>query len=249
MSVAHANHPTGHPGFDVSSIRAGFVYRPPVSDPRLIRGALNGSRFIEQPHIRPEVDAARAFVAGSAPALVEVGFDHGRRLHSTALHNPDWRVLGLEVRKQRVIEARERAERDGLTNVLPWRMDARIVFAGVFEPASLAVVEVLFPTPWWHAKLRAKRLLIEPAFLADVARALEPGGVLHIATDVPEYAAHIDGALADCALTPVDRPAHLPECTQQSRREWKCARDGIPVHRWYLQRPAPTDAARDTGCA
>lgn len=209
---------------------------PDPTQPRLIRGALNGSRFIEQPHIRPEVEAARAFVGGPAPVLVEVGFDHGRRLHSMALHNPGWRVLGLEVRKQRVQEACERAERDGLTNVLPWRMDARIAFNGVFEPGSLAVVEVLFPTPWWHAKLRAKRLLVEPAFLADVARALAPGGVLHIATDVAEYAATIDAAVAGCALTRIDRPTHLPECTQQSRREWKCAREGIAVHRWYLER-------------
>lgn len=207
-----------------------------MTEPRLIRGALNGSRFIEQPHIRPEVEAARAFVAGGARVLVEVGFDHGRRLHSTALHNPDWRVLGVEVRKQRVQEARERAERDGLTNVLPWRMDARIVFSGVLESASVTVVEVLFPTPWWHAKLRAKRLLIEPAFLVDVARVLKPGGVLHIATDVPEYAAHIENALAQSALLRVEPPVYLPECTQQSRREWKCARHGIAVHRWYLQR-------------
>ena len=221
--------------------RASIVRR--VTDSRLIRGALNGSRFIEQPHIRPEVDAARAFVAGGERVLVEVGFDHGRRLHSTALHNPDWRVLGVEVRKQRVLEARERAERDGLRNVLPWRMDARIVFSGVLETASVKVVEVLFPTPWWHAKLRAKRLLVEPAFLADVTRVLEPGGVLHIATDVPEYAARIEAALADetlaaDALRRVEPPAYLPECTQQSRREWKCEREGIAVHRWYLQRQA-----------
>lgn len=222
-----------------------------MTESRLIHGALNGSRFIEQPHIRPEVDAARAFVAGGERVLVEVGFDHGRRLHSTALHNPGWRVLGVEVRKQRVIEACERAERDGLSNVLPWRMDARIVFAGVLDDASVDVVEVLFPTPWWHAKLRAKRLLVEPLFLADVARVLKPGGVLHIATDVPEYAARIDEALVKSALARVAPPAYLPECTQQSRREWKCEREGIAVHRWHLQRVGEdaTGAASSTDSA
>lgn len=202
---------------------------------RRIKGALNGSEFIHQPHIRPEVEAARAFVAGGAQVLVEVGFDHGRRLHSTALHNPDWRVLGLEVRKQRVDEARERAARDGLTNVHPWRMDARIVFAGVFEAASLDVVEVLFPTPWWNPAVRAKRLLIDAPFLDDVARALKPGGVLHIATDVDSYAEHIAAVIGEWIRLP-ERPETLPQCLQQSRREWKCAREGIPVHRWYLRR-------------
>lgn len=208
-----------------------------MSEPRLIRGALNGSRFIEQPHIRPEVEATRAFVAGGARVLVEVGFDHGRRLHSMARHNPGWRFLGVEVRKQRVAEAAERAAREGLENVRPWRMDARIVFAGVLADASVDQVDVLFPTPWWHPGLRAKRLLIEPAFLADVARVLKPGGILHVATDVGDYAEHIGDALHEAPLVGLPAaPDGLPTCTQQSRREWKCAREGIAVHRWYLRR-------------
>ena len=132
-------------------------------------------------------------------------------------------------------EASARAERDGLSNVRPWRMDARIVFAGVLEPASVDVVEVLFPTPWWHPGLRAKRLLVDPAFVGDVARILKPGGVLHVATDVPSYADHIDAVVAATELVPREAAA-LPVCTQQSRREWKCARESVPVRRWYLQR-------------
>lgn len=210
-----------------------------MSNPRAIRGALNGSRFIEQPHIRPEVEATRAFVRGSAPVLVEVGFDHGRRLHAMARHNPGWRLLGLEVRKQRVQEAIDRAARDGLDNVRPWRMDARIAFASVLPDASAAVVEVLFPTPWWQPAKRAKRLLIQPDFLQDVQRVLAPGGILHIATDVGDYADHIDTVLAATSLMPLTAEAaqtRRPICTQQSRREWKCAREGIAVHRWFVER-------------
>lgn len=212
---------------------------------RPIRGALNGSRFIEQPHIRPEVEAARAFVAGGARVLVEIGFDHGRRLHSMATHNPAWRFLGVEVRKQRVDEAIARAQRDGLTNVHPWRMDARIVCAGVLAPASVDVVEVLFPTPWWHPGLRAKRLLVDGAFLEDVARILRPGGVFHVATDVGSYAEHIAAAIDGAPLRRLEAPGdRLPQCTQQSRREWKCAREGLPVWRTYavpaLDRAAAT---------
>ena len=132
--------------------------------PRDVAGALHGSRLVALPHVRPHVERCLAFIAGDAPVLVEVGFDHGRRLHATARQSPSWRVLGLEVRKRRVEEAIARAERDGLANALPWRMDARTVFARVLPPASVDVVEVLFPTPWWNPALRRKRLLVDDAF-------------------------------------------------------------------------------------
>ena len=202
-----------------------------------IVGALNGSRFIEQPHIAPEVETFRAFIAGSAPVLIEVGFDHGRRLHSTASLNPDWRVVGLEVRERRVNEAIERARRDGLTNVHPWRMDARTVFGAVLAPDCVDVVEVLFPTPWWNPALRRKRLLVTESFLMDAHRALKPGGLLHLATDVAAYAESIEQTLVDLPfdqLEATQAQALRPRCNQLSRREWKCERDGLPIHRWLL---------------
>lgn len=203
----------------------------PVRD---IPGALYGSRLITLPHVAAEVAAVRAFVAGPAPVLAEVGFDHGRRLSSTATHNSHWRILGLETRKRRVEEANARAHRDGLTNLLAWRMDARTVFAGVLDDACVDIVEILFPTPWWSAARRRKRLLIDDRFVADLARTVAPGGWVHLATDVPRYAAHI----ADCfgrsprfdpALDPAAYAAARPSCEQRSRRQWKCEREGIPV--------------------
>ena len=93
------------------------------------------------------------------------------------------------------------------------------------------LVEVLFPTPWWNPALRRKRLLVDDAFVADVARVLCPGGMLYTATDVADYAEVIDGCVARCdalvALTEEDGLSRRPACTQQSRREWACERDGV----------------------
>lgn len=207
---------------------------------RNIPGVLGGSRLLEQPHIAPEVDALRGFLSVEGPVLVEVGFDHGRRLHSMARLNPRWRFVGLEVRRERVDEARERAERDGLTNLHAWRVDARTVFASVLEPASVDVVDVLFPTPWWDAAKRAKRLLVSDAFVADVTRCLRPGGLLHLATDVAGYADEVRDVLAGQAtlelVTGKAAAALQPACAQQSRREWKCEREGIPVRSFFARR-------------
>jgi tRNA (guanine-N7-)-methyltransferase len=206
-----------------------------AKDVRHIRGALYGSRFVEQPQIRPQVEALHAFLNEGGPTLVEVGFDHGRRLHSMARLNPNWRFVGLEVRERRVMEAKARAARDELANVLPWRLDARTVFAAVLEDASVDIVDVFFPTPWWNPALRAKRLLIDDHFVSDVARTLRPGGVLRVATDVESYAANIERTIAQSGLALSHLPApgdDPPRCEQLSRREWKCEREGIPVFRF-----------------
>jgi tRNA (guanine-N7-)-methyltransferase len=200
--------------------------------PRDVPGALHGSRLVTLPHVRPHVERCLAFVSAESRVLVEVGFDHGRRLHATARENPQWQVLGLEVRERRVQEAMARAERDGLANLLAWRMDARTVFAAVLPPASVDLVEVLFPTPWWNPALRKKRLLFDDHFVADLARVLRSGGLLHTATDVDDYAETIDACLARhpefIRLTLEEGKALRPPCRQQSRREWSCTRDGIP---------------------
>jgi tRNA (guanine-N7-)-methyltransferase len=207
---------------------------------RDVPGALYGSRLITLPHVVGEVEAFREFVGGRQPVLVDVGFDHGRRLHSTARHNAGWRLVGLETRKRRVEEARARAARDELENLLVWRMDARTVFAGAVVESTVDIVEILFPTPWWNPAHRRKRLLIDDAFLVDVARALLPGGLIHLATDVPRYAAHVQECIARIgafeAVSSATFEEARPECRQQSRREWKCEREGIPVARAYYRR-------------
>lgn len=207
----------------------------PIS--RDVPGALHGSRLLEQPRLADEVARWRAFLAQEAPVLLEIGFDHGFRLADTSARHPGWLVAGLEVRRHRVDQARERAEAHGRDNVLVWRMDARTVLAGATPPGSLRIVEVLFPDPWWNPRHRTKRLLVESGFLDDVVRALEPGGVLHIATDVPRYADHIRDLLAQRTDLTDDPGAaqERPAIEATSRREWRCAQDGLPIHRFWLR--------------
>ena len=202
---------------------------------RHIRGALYGSRLIEQPHVVPLVRACLDFIEGPAPVLVEVGFDHGRRLHSMARLNPEWRFLGLEVRKRRVQEAMERAHRDGIENLQVWRMDARTVFAGVLARTSVDIIDVFFPTPWWNPALREKRLLVDRFFIEDALRTLRPGGLLRVVTDVQVYAERIRTVLDASEFQILTGSADhrpLPECSQQSRREWRCDEDNLRVYRF-----------------
>jgi len=203
-------------------------------DPHDVRGALGGSRLFEQPRYRAEVERFAAFVRAPGPVAVEVGFDHGRRLLSLAESRPGTRWVGLEVRKRRVWAVAAAAQARGLANLLPWRADARTVFRRVIPPGRLSRVDVLFPTPWWHAGHRADRLLLTPAFVADVARALRADGVVHIATDVAPYFEHVAHLLREWTRVADPPPAPVP-----SRRAHGCARDGLPIHQATWRPPPP----------
>lgn len=205
---------------------------------RDIAGALGGSRLFAQPEHARLVAHWRAFLATSRPILLEIGFDHGRRLTHTAAHHPDWRVAGIEVRRRRVDEAKAWAAEHDLPNLLAWRADARTVLATATPAGSLSVIEALFPDPWVDPAHRITRTLVDASFVADAARALRPGGVLHLATDVDDYAANMREALATEPSLVLDPTAAAlrPRCEALSRREWRCAQDNIPIHRFWLRK-------------
>ena len=211
-----------------------------METPRRVRGVLGGSQLFEQPAYRAEVEAWTAFLAAPGPALLEIGFDHGRRLTSTAAEHPAWRVAGLEVRKRRVDEVAAWGAAHALHNLFAWRADARTVLANHTPAGRLDVIEALFPVPWPDGPAD-KRWLLDDGFLGDAARALRPGGLLYVATDVAELAGHLDEALSRCPTlrSDPDAAALRPTIDALSRREWKCAREATPVHRRWLRRALP----------
>ena len=56
--------------------------------------------------------------------------------------------------------------------------------------SSLNRLLLFFPDPW-HKKRHHKRRIVQPDFLALIARKLMPGGILHMATDWENYADHM----------------------------------------------------------
>jgi tRNA (guanine-N(7)-)-methyltransferase len=194
----------------------------PAADAQGVRGALGGSRLFDQPRYRAEAEAFLAFLAPSGPVAVEIGFDHGMRLLELARTQPEVRWLGLEVREARVLAVAPHCP----PNCHVWRADARTVFRGWMPAGRLSRVDVLFPTPWWDEGKRDKRLLLTPAFVADLARALAPSGVFHLATDVGPYFEHVEGLFATWRRVADPSPVGV-----LSRRERVCRRDALPVWR------------------
>jgi tRNA (guanine-N7-)-methyltransferase len=122
-----------------------------------------------------------------APCVLEIGFGMGDATARIASARPDTDFIGVEVHEAGVGALLRQIGERQLHNLRIVRHDAVEVLQQMVAPASLAAVHVFFPDPW-HKKRHHKRRLIQPPLAALIASRLQPGGVLHCATDWEPYA-------------------------------------------------------------
>jgi tRNA (guanine-N7-)-methyltransferase len=135
----------------------------------------------------------------AAPRTLEIGFGNGESLVALAQTHPDENFLGIEVHRPGVGHLMLRAESLALGNVRVACRDAVEVLARQLPDASLDTVLLYFPDPW-PKKRHHKRRIVQPAFVALVARKLKPGGRFRLATDWQNYAEQMLAVVGDCAL-------------------------------------------------
>ena len=124
----------------------------------------------------------------SAPVLLEIGSGMGETTSQLVAAVPELNYVAVEVYKPGLAQLLLRAEHlGGLDNLRVLRGDAVDLLTDHIAPASLHGVRIFFPDPW-PKKKHHKRRLVQPEFVALVASRLEPGGVLHLATDWEHYA-------------------------------------------------------------
>jgi tRNA (guanine-N7-)-methyltransferase len=168
-----------------------------------------------------------------APLVLEIGSGMGETTAAIAKARPDADFIAVEVHGPGVGSLLNRIESEGLTNLRVIRHDALEVLERMIHDASLAAIHVFFPDPW-PKKRHHKRRLVQPEFAALAARKLAPGGVLHAATDWPEYAGHMIEVFSKEALLArvergfVERPA--------TKFELRGRRLGHPIRDLYFQR-------------
>ena len=124
----------------------------------------------------------------SAPVLLEIGSGMGETTSQLVAAAPELNYVAVEVYKPGLAQLLLRGEHlGGLDNLRVLRGDAVDLLTDHVAPASLHGVRIFFPDPW-PKKKHHKRRLVQPEFVALVASRLEPGGVLHLATDWEQYA-------------------------------------------------------------
>ena len=156
-------------------------------------GVLLDEKIIESPWCWADLfgpsDQAR-------PVEIEVGVGKGTFLLARAKQRPDVDFLGIEYAKAYACYTADRVGRAGLTNTKMLCADADAVFRNAIPDASVFRVHVYFPDPWPKRKHYRRRLL-QPAFVRQVWRVLQPGGQLLIVTDHRDYFEHIRRTLSN----------------------------------------------------
>jgi len=179
------------------------------------------------------LDLATTF-GRQAPCILEIGFGNGDALVAMAAECPERNFLGAEVHAPGVGHCLLGIERLGLTNVRLLMQDAVEVLRDRLPERSLAGVHLYFPDPW-HKKRHHKRRLVQPEFVALLGARLAPGGYFHVATDWPEYAAHIEAVLAGSPFFTAASPSavqdHSPQAGHRPRTRFEARgeRLGHPI--------------------
>ena len=138
-----------------------------------------------------------------ARRVLDIGFGDGEALVTNALNNPGVDYVGIEVHEPGIGHLLLLLEQAAATNVRVIARDAADVVPQLLPTASFDAVDLFFPDPW-PKKRHHKRRLVQPAFVAELARVLKPGGFLHVATDWADYARHTREVLAaSVELVPV----------------------------------------------
>jgi tRNA (guanine-N7-)-methyltransferase len=172
--------------------------------------------------------------------VVEIGFGRGEFLRHLAKEAPQVAHLGVEVSFKRVLKMARRIARSDERNIRLLEATGEELVHELLEDASVETFWINFPDPW-PKKRHHKRRLLEPRFVAALARRLVPGGRVEVATDHEPYALAIDEALRGEPL--LESALSVPFLRDVPGRprtayeeEWR--REGRPLHFWTYRRRA-----------
>lgn len=177
-------------------------------------------------------------IASSRPLVLEIGSGMGETTAAIAKAHPETDFVAVEVHGPGVGSLLKKIQEANLQNLRVVRHDAVPVLEQMVADGALAAVHVFFPDPW-PKKRHHKRRLVQPAFASLLARKLAPGGIVHLATDWPEYAAQMDEVFSSWERIPrgfAERPT--------TKFEARGLRLGHPIRDLCFRRPGTAAAAR-----
>ena len=190
--------------------------------------------MIFSPNTLPAPVNLTALFGRAAPVEVDLGCGKGRFLIAHAAAQPDLNMLGTDIQCGRLQKIRARAERSGLDQLRLLHTDTDYALEYLLPRESVRTFYLFFPDPWPKRKHHRRRL-VQPGFMTLIHRTLEPGGVIHIATDHADYFQHIQRVvLADSRFSSVS-PFEPPE-SEKTDFERLFTAKGAPVFRYSCRK-------------
>ncbi len=148
-----------------------------------LAGLSPGAVSWEDNPARDPLDLAALFEG--RPVWLEVGFGGGEHLVHQGAQNPDVGIIGCEPYINGVAMLLGKIRRAGVDNLAVYPGDARDLM-DVLPQASISRAFLLYPDPWPKARHHRRRFVTQE-HLAPLARALKPGAIFRVATDIEDY--------------------------------------------------------------
>ncbi|HAG82667.1 MAG TPA: tRNA (guanosine(46)-N7)-methyltransferase TrmB [Cyanobacteria bacterium UBA12227] len=128
----------------------------------------------------------KIYTQPTQPLHLDIGCARGEFILRMATLKPDWNFLGLEIREPLVQQANALVSELKLSNL-------HYIFCNVnnslppllnyFPKGTLQRVTIQFPDPWFK-KRQAKRRLVQPKLVNDLATYLAIGGYVFLQSDI-----------------------------------------------------------------
>ncbi|QKQ73461.1 tRNA (guanosine(46)-N7)-methyltransferase TrmB [Nostoc sp. TCL240-02] len=182
------------------------------------------------------LDWGKIYAKPNQPLHLDIGCAKGQFLLNMAKIEPNWNFLGLEIREPLVVEANRLSSELALTNL-------HYLFCNVnnsldsllssLPPGSLQRVTIQFPDPWFKTR-HAKRRVVQPELVAELASYLAVGGIVFVQSDMEFIAVEMrDHFAAHPAYQKVGTEEWLAEnpLPVPTEREMGTQKKGEPVYR------------------
>lgn len=120
------------------------------------------------------------------PLALEIGFGSGYSLIEMAKTHPDQNFIGIETHLPGIGTLLHHIVAAEVNNIRIYYGDALDVLTNCIPNGIVDAILIFFPDPWPKRRHR-KRRLIQPEFVALLAKKLKISGSLHLATDWEDY--------------------------------------------------------------
>jgi tRNA (guanine-N7-)-methyltransferase len=161
----------------------------------------------------------KIYAQPNQPLHLDIGCARGRFLLKMAEIEASWNYLGLEIREPLVVEANRLRDELALTNlhyVFCNANNSLSILLSTLPKGTLQRITIQFPDPWFKTR-HAKRRVVQPELVADIAKYLAVGGVVFLQSDMEFIAVEMR-----------DRFAEHPAFAQLGTTTW-LAENPLPV--------------------
>ncbi|MFW5996876.1 MAG: tRNA (guanine(46)-N(7))-methyltransferase TrmB [Verrucomicrobiota bacterium] len=117
---------------------------------------------------------------------LDMGCGSGSFSLALAERFPKRLILASDIMLGRLRNLEKRVKAAGLENIAILRAASQELLAYQLPDSCLRRLHILCPDPWPKKRHRGRRLMTSDC-MVKIARVLEPGGILHISTDDPQY--------------------------------------------------------------